>query len=289
MPPAFVPEDVLQHLQAVKTNFPHLTLEETIHSTWSGIKADKNQSSKPKKSVIKMAREQLDKQLHAEQLLKHKPDAPFPTARHPKKIKNWMDSDTTTKTPKVLNQKLNYLHLLKMEQAPRSHPNLIHAWHPSLIQGIDLLTTRYTGAGMLLTKFHHLLHMEHYCRIHGSMANFDGSRPESIDKTIAKDPGSRTQHQPTKLTYQCAEKLADVRNIQYFGTQLFRNHWHLYQKFDIDDSLAAHLIPPDLALKVPHFRPHNGVSTTSLFQAVDAFFCASASATDWSSCCCVKA
>jgi hypothetical protein len=77
--------------------------------------------------------------------------------------------------------------------------------------------------------------MEHYCIIHGSMANFDGSRPKSIGKTMTKDPGSRTQHQPTKLTYQCAEKLADVRNIQYFGTQLFHNHWHLYQKFGIDD------------------------------------------------------
>ena len=149
MPPAFVPEDVLQHLQAVKTNFPHLTLEKTIDSTWSAIKADKNLSSKPKKSVIKMAREQLDKQLHAEQLLKHKPDAPFPKARHTKKIKNWMDSNTITKPPKILNRKLNYQHLLKMEQAPRSLPNVTHAWDPSLIQGIDLFTARYTGVNVL--------------------------------------------------------------------------------------------------------------------------------------------
>jgi hypothetical protein len=125
MPPAFVPEDILQHLQAVKTNFPHLTLENTIDSTWSAIKADKNLSSKGKKSVIKMAREQLDKQLHAKQLLKRKPDAHFPKARHNKKIKNWMDSDATTKPPKILNRKLNYQHLLKMEQAPIPwyHPN----------------------------------------------------------------------------------------------------------------------------------------------------------------------
>jgi hypothetical protein len=149
MPPAFVPEDILQHLQAVKTNFPHLTLENTIDSTWSAIKADKNLSSKGKKSVIKMAREQLDKQLHAKQLLKRKPDAHFPKARHTKKIKNWMDSDATTKPPKILNRKLNYQHLLKMEKAPRSLPNLIHAWDPSLIQGIDLLTTRNTCVNVL--------------------------------------------------------------------------------------------------------------------------------------------
>ena len=43
---------------------------------------------------------------------------------------------------------------------------------------------RTKGTGMLLTKFHHLLHMEQYCRIHGSMANFDSSRPESIGKTF---------------------------------------------------------------------------------------------------------
>ena len=122
---------------------------------------------------------------------------------------------------------------------------------------------RTKGTGMLLTKFHHLLHMEHYCRIHGSMANFDGSRPESIGKTMTKDPGSRTQHQPTKLTYQCAEKLPDIRNIQYFGTQLYHNHFDLYTNFDINDSLA-HLIPPDLSQNVPDFRPHNGEQTISL-------------------------
>ena len=60
-----------------------------------------------------------------------------------------MDSDATTKPPKILNRKLNYQHLLKMEQAPRSLPNLIHAWDPSLIQGIDLLTTRNTCVNVL--------------------------------------------------------------------------------------------------------------------------------------------
>ena len=54
---------------------------------------------------------------------------------------------------------------------------------------------RMKGTGMLLTKFHHLLNM-----VHGSMPNFDGLRPESNDKTMTKD-------QPTKLTYQCVEKL----------------------------------------------------------------------------------
>jgi len=60
-----------------------------------------------------------------------------------------MDSATSTKPPNVLYQLLNYGHLLKMEHAPRSRPNLIHAWDPSLIQGIDLLTTRNTCVNVL--------------------------------------------------------------------------------------------------------------------------------------------
>ena len=33
-PPAFVPADVLHHLNVVKTNSPNLTLEDTIDSIW---------------------------------------------------------------------------------------------------------------------------------------------------------------------------------------------------------------------------------------------------------------
>ena len=113
-PPAFVPADVLHHLNVVKTNSPNLTLEDTIDSIWSAIKEHRNLSAKHKKSVVKIATDLLDRQL---QLLKRKPDAPLPKARHTKEIKN---SDSTTKPPTIFNRKLNYQHLLKMEQAPRS-------------------------------------------------------------------------------------------------------------------------------------------------------------------------
>jgi len=63
------------------------------------------------------------------------------------------------------------------------------------------LVKRTKGVGLVLTKFHHLLHMVHYILLHGSMLNFDGSRPESIAKSLVKDPGQRTQHQVSKLSY----------------------------------------------------------------------------------------
>jgi hypothetical protein len=142
-PPAYVPADVLHHLNVVKTNSPNLTLEDTIDSIWSAIKEHKNLCAKHKKSVVKIATDLLDRPL---QLLKRKPDAPLPKASHTKKIKN---SDTTTKPPTISNRKLNYQRLLKMERAPRSLPNLIQKWDPSLIQGIDLLKARYSGVNVL--------------------------------------------------------------------------------------------------------------------------------------------
>ena len=58
---------------------------------------------------------------------------------------------------------------------------------------------RKKGTGLLLTKFHHLLHFVHYCRIHGKMSNFDGSRPEAHGKDLTKNPAMRTNNELAKL------------------------------------------------------------------------------------------
>ena len=119
---AFLLEDVVHHLQAVKTQSLLLTLEEleeTIELAWSAIKEDKClKIRKHKKRFQTMAREHLKKELRvhaeqalkrkpdtplAEQALKGKPDAPLAAPSQVKKIRKWLDSATTTKLSKVLN------------------------------------------------------------------------------------------------------------------------------------------------------------------------------------------
>jgi hypothetical protein len=170
--PAFLLEDVVHALQAVKTQSPIITLddfEKTIELAWSAIKEDKHLKIRNhKKKFQTMATEYLKKELrvHAEetckpdaplaipsqvkQPLKRKPDAPVPKpSSQVKKIRKWLDSATATKLPKILNRSLTYQRLLQMEKTPRSRETLKFAWNPSLIQGIDLLLARYSGKNIL--------------------------------------------------------------------------------------------------------------------------------------------
>jgi hypothetical protein len=66
-----------------------------------------------------------------------------------------------------------------------------------------------TNAEFRITKFHQCLHFPRYIYEHGSMLNFDGSRPESMAKKNLKDPASKTQGRHNTLTYQTAVKYLD--------------------------------------------------------------------------------
>jgi hypothetical protein len=66
-----------------------------------------------------------------------------------------------------------------------------------------------TNAEFRITKFHQCLHFPRYIYEHGSMLNFDGSRPESMAKKNLKDPASKTQGRHNTLTYQTAVKYFD--------------------------------------------------------------------------------
>lgn len=62
------------------------------------------------------------------------------------------------------------------------------------------------GNGTKLGKFHHNLHfVRNICR-HGSIPNYDGSRPEAIAKDLAKSPGLRTQKHHKSITIQTAKR-----------------------------------------------------------------------------------
>ena len=84
------------------------------------------------------------------------------------------------------------------------------------------------GDGLKIIKFHQLLHFFHYALVNGSMCNFDVNRPECIGKTIVKDPGARTQHQVSKLTYQAAYKLCKSRNLDALAVQLQHSRPNLF-------------------------------------------------------------
>eukprot|EP00957_Ditylum_brightwellii_P047511 3608407-Ditylum_brightwellii.AAC.1 len=53
---------------------------------------------------------------------------------------------------------------------------------------------RKKGDGLLLAKFHQLLHFVHYICLYGSLLNLDGSCPEAIIKHLVKAPGRMTQN-----------------------------------------------------------------------------------------------
>ena len=94
---------------------------------------------------------------------------------------------------------------------------------------------RKKGTGLLLTKFHHLLHFVHYTRIHGKMSNFDGSRPEAHGKDMTKNPGLRTNHQLPKLTYSIGTKHYEDRTFRLFVTFLFNRNRDLCDEFGLRD------------------------------------------------------
>ena len=54
------------------------------------------------------------------------------------------------------------------------------------------VVAREIGNGLKIPKFHFLLHFVRNIARHGSVNNYDGSRPEAIAKYLAKSPGLRT-------------------------------------------------------------------------------------------------
>jgi len=102
------------------------------------------------------------------------------------------------------------------------------------------LVQRKKGEGLKITKFHSMLHLPHYVLIHGSMRNFDGSRPESIGKTLVKDPGARTQHQVSTLTRQAAQKLKETRDIDHLASIVKYLNPHLFVTRNLQDNFVDH-------------------------------------------------
>jgi hypothetical protein len=102
------------------------------------------------------------------------------------------------------------------------------------------LVQRQKGEGLRLTKFHSMLHLPHYVLIHGSMRNFDGSRPESIGKTLVKDPGARTQHQVASLTRQAALKLKEARDIDLVATIVKHSNPDAFEEHNLHQCFTDH-------------------------------------------------
>ena len=102
------------------------------------------------------------------------------------------------------------------------------------------LVQRQKGEGLRLTKFHSMLHLPHYVLIHGSMRNFDGSRPESIGKTLVKDPGARTQHQVASLTRQAASKLKEARDIDLVATIVKHSNPYVFEAHNLHQCFTDH-------------------------------------------------
>lgn len=87
--------------------------------------------------------------------------------------------------------------------------------------------------GLKIPKFHLMLHLvRNICR-HGSIPNYDGSRPESIAKDLAKSPGLRTQKQQKSITFQTAIRYHEDQTILE-AERLF--NYHSNDNSDIADS-----------------------------------------------------
>ena len=112
---------------------------------------------------------------------------------------------------------------------------------------------RTTGSQLCITRFHQLLHLQHYALIHGVMSNFDGSRPEAIGKALIKDPGRMTQKRMGTLTFQTAVHLLQSRNLQDFITILFTNHNDMYHELKLSCRLHKDLLTEFLMKKQSAF------------------------------------
>ena len=66
------------------------------------------------------------------------------------------------------------------------------------------LVKRNEGNELKIPKYHIVIHIPRNIIRHGGVQNYDGSRPESIAKDIAKSPGLRTQKQHKSFCYQTA-------------------------------------------------------------------------------------
>ena len=85
------------------------------------------------------------------------------------------------------------------------------------------------GKTYKMPKFHQSLHLVTAIVRHGSLANVDGSRPESMAKGNVKDPASHTQRVTSKLSYQTGKR--------YMESLTFRE----YKRLRLEtDSCSSH-------------------------------------------------
>ncbi len=125
---------------------------------------------------------------------------------------------------------------------------------------------RTKGSQLCITRFHQLLHLEHYVLIHRVMSNFDGSRPEAIGKALIKEPGRKTQKRMSTLTYQSAVHLVNKRNIETLLTHLFVHHYNTYQELSMSCRLEKELL---LIQTTPNSHNHDEDSDDSEYSDSD--------------------
>ena len=85
------------------------------------------------------------------------------------------------------------------------------------------LVKRNEGNELKIPKFHIVIHIPRNILRHGGVQNYDGSRPESIAKDIAKSPGLRTQRQHKSFCYQTAVRYHEDITITE-AERLFNEH-----------------------------------------------------------------
>ena len=76
----------------------------------------------------------------------------------------------------------------------------------SYLSNYKNLVVRNRGNELKIPKFHSMLHLVRNIIRHGSVPNYDGSRPEAIAKELAKAPAKRTQKHHKSISYQTAMK-----------------------------------------------------------------------------------
>ena len=117
--------------------------------------------------------------------------------------------DQMTKLPLFSPTNIDDRHKGPADTNDRQHRSTYYC--STLQEGIIRFMKRYAstarrgkGNDLLITKFHQLLHICFYIRCFGSPLNYDGERPESVQKENTKDHAKATQKNNLDLSYQTA-------------------------------------------------------------------------------------
>ena len=92
------------------------------------------------------------------------------------------------------------------------------------LQQYSSMVQRTEGNGLMIPKFHFVLHFVRNIARHGSVGNYDGSRPEAIAKDLAKSPGLRTQKHHKSLVFQTGKRYHEDSVI--LEAERLYNHKH---------------------------------------------------------------